>query len=160
MFKRFWQDLIRWFSYYKVIRNTYDFDYSSLLKVEYHQLTQIRDSISRYRNSTNFYYDLRNMNWALACLKIILEDGCAYSNRVPGFFTVGPDKNGYYTLEPNPEHKWILPVYVNDRNYKRFWKYYKNTPELEVLNKDNLRIEKAWYLYHKIRLEHLREFWD
>ena len=33
-------------------------------------------------------------------------------------------------------------------------------PKIGVLIKDNLRIEKAWYLYNKIRYNHLRDWWD
>lgn len=150
--RRFWHNISRWFSYYKVIRNTYDFDYSSLLEVEYHQLTKLRDCISKYQSHVNAWRDIRDMNWALACLKIVLENGCAYFNGEQG-----PDEKGYYELN----HRWIMPIYVNDRNAKRFWEYYQTDDlKLSNLHKDYLRIEKAWYLYNKIRKESLRNWWD
>lgn len=155
--RRFWDNIRRWLSYYNVIRKTYDFDYTSLLEVELHQLTKLRDCISKYQSSTRSWFKIRNMNWAIACLQIVLEDGCAYSNGEPGFFEEGPDEKGYYKLIPNPKHKYIMPIYVNTKNSKRFWEGFIKNSEL---NKDYLRIEKAWYLYNKIKKEHLRDWWD
>lgn len=158
--RKFWDNLRRWFAYYKVIRKTYDFDFTSLLEVELHQLTQLRNCISKFQSHENSWRDIRNMNWAISCLEIVLEDGCSYSNGEKGFLEKGPDEKGLYELVPNPSHKWIMPVYVNTRNYKRFWKHCPENINLGELYKDYLRIEKAWYLYNKIRKEHLREFWD
>lgn len=158
--RRFWDNIRRWFAYYKVVRQTYDFDYSSLLEIEHHQLIKLRDCISKYQSHVNAWRDIRNMNWAISCLEIVLENGCSYSNGERGFFEKGPDEKGLYELVPNPAHKWIMPVYVNTRNYKRFWEHYPEHNNLEELHKDYLRIEKAWYLYNKIREEHLREWWD
>lgn len=159
--KTFWINIRRWFSYYKVIRKTYDFDYSSLLEIEHHQLIKLRDCISKYQNHVNAWRDIRNMNWAIACLEIVLEDGCSYSNGEEGFFTKEADKKGYYELVPNPAYRWIMPIYVNTKNYNRFWKGYGEAPRtLSALSEDCLRIEKAWHLYNKIRKEHLREWWD
>lgn len=158
--KLFWINIKRWLSYYKVIRKTYDFDYTSLLEIEYHQLIKLRDCISKYQNHVNAWRDLRNMNLAISCLKIVLEDGCSYSNGEKGFLEECLDEGGFHKLVPNPAHKWIMPIYVNTRNYERFWKHYPKNSDLEDLHKDYLRIEKAWYLYNKIRKEHLREWWD
>ena len=157
--KRFWNNIRRWVSYYNVIRKTDDFDYSSLLEVELHQLTKLRDCISKYQSHIDSWRDIRHMNWAIACLKIMLENGCSYSNGEKGFFEE-VENSGFYRLIPNPNHKWIMPIYVNTKNYERFWKNYPASSDLEDLNKDILRVEKAWYLYNKIRKEHLREFWD
>lgn len=100
------------------------------------------------------------MNWAISCLEIVLENGCSYSNGERSFFEKGLDEKGLYKLIPNPAYKWIMPIYVNTRNYKRFWRHYPEHNNLEELHKDYLRIEKAWYLYNKIREEHLREWWS
>ena len=141
--KNFFIDIKRWFAYYPVISKTYDFDYSSLLEVEYYQLTKLRDCISKYRIHLNTDIDIRNMNWALHCLEIVLKDGDAY-------------------LENS---KWIMPVYVNMNNIKRFFKVVDtklqcSNPNIYNLCKDSLRIEKAWHLYNKIRKEELRRWWD
>ena len=41
----FFDILKRWFSYYKILRKVYDFDYSSILMVEKYQIKRVRDSI-------------------------------------------------------------------------------------------------------------------
>lgn len=158
--RRFWDNVGRWISYYNVIRKTYDFDYSSLLHIEYHQLIKLRDCISKYQSHANSWRDIRNMNWAISCLEIVLEDGCAYSNNEKPFFKESPDEKGLYHLIPNPNHKYILPIYVNDTNAKRFWKNYPKKSKIPELIKDSLRITKAWYLYNKIRKEELFHWWD
>lgn len=161
---RFWDNLRRWTSYYKVIRKTYDFDYSSLLEVEHHQLIKLRDCISKYQNHKYVWKDIRNMNWAIACLEIILEDGCSYiSNEEPPFLEDKKSPN-IHIPTINPKYKVIMLIYVNIKNYKRFMAYppfYETSLEQgNEFYKDRLRIEKAWYLYNKIRKDHLRNWWD
>ena len=157
--KTFWLNIRRWLAYYPVVRKTYDFDYSSLLEIERHQLIKLRDCISKYQNHVNAWRDIRNMNWAIACLDIVLENGCSYSNG-EGLLIKESDEKGFSKLILNPKHKWIMPIYVNTRNAKRFWRGYKEDFQINDLFKDYLRIEKAWYLYNKIRQEHLRMWWD
>ena len=58
-----------------------------------------------------------------------------------------------------------MPVYVNTNNIKRFFKLADTKLQCSNTNiynlcKDSLRIEKAWYLYNKIRKEELRRWWD
>lgn len=157
MIKRFWQDLCRWFAYFKVMRRTYDFDYASLLEVELHQLTALRNCIAKYQSHVNSWYDIRNMDWAISCLKIVVEDGCSYSNGAKAFLEKELD-SGEVELIPNPDHKFIMPIYVNTQNGKRFCEFCGDFQD--ALIKDILRIKKAWYLYNRIRQEHLKEWWD
>lgn len=140
----FWQDICRWLAYFKIIRKTYDFDFSSLLEVELHQLTKLRDSIAKHHTHINTWYDIRNMNWAIECLKIFInDDECNWEDGKP-----------------------ILKRYVNCKNIDRFFdkNKYDNIPDSSeiILNikKERLYIRKAWYLYNKIRKEHLTEWWD
>ena len=49
-----------------------------------------------------------------------------------------------------------ITVYVNTRNAARFLKCNISSPILE----NELRKEKAWYLYHKIRFNYLRNCWE
>ena len=53
-----------------------------------------------------------------------------------------------------------MPIYVNTRNSKRFVDWYDDNNSLRELLQDQLRIEKAWYLYYKIRKEYTRLWWD
>lgn len=150
----FFDILKRWFSYYKILRKVYDFDYSSILIVEKYQIKRVRDSIIKYQHHVDWKQDVRWMNIAIKLLEIVEENGCAVTGQ---------------TIEVNDILKihhidYQLPVYVNVRNASRFINKYAisklEEPKIGVLIKDNLRIEKAWYLYNKIRYNHLRDWWD
>ena len=134
--------LDRWFSYYKVLRDVYDFDHSSILAVEEHQLIRVRDSIIRYHNYVNYNYDVNRINLALYLLEIIKEEGKIVMT----------------------EGKWYCPVYANTKNANRFNSYVAknlNNSDLEYveLMKGYLYTEKAWHLYYKLREQYTRNWW-
>lgn len=150
----FFNGIRRWFSYYKVISRIYDFDYSSILEVERKQIIRVRDSIYKYRNHMYWERDVERMNLALKLLDIIREDGCAELIGDP-FGNVRADRGN---------SKWVLNIYVNTRNARRFVPKW----DLDMIDdsgigpiiKDSLRVEKAWQLYHKLRVYYLRTWWD
>lgn len=157
--RRFGENISRWFSYFPVLWKAYDFDYSSILSVERHQIKRVRDSISHFRSHVDWEYDVASMNLALRLLDIIEEDGEAVLLCDKPFIH---NSKGMY--EPNPDAKWKLERYVNTRNAARFnprWssEHFEN-PKTGVLMKDRLRVEKAWYLYHQLRQYKLRSWWD
>ncbi len=157
----FFTGLGRWFSYFKVLMNIYDFDHSSILAVEKHQITRVRNAIAKYQNHVDWERDVKHMNLALKLLDIIEEDGCVRLIG-PGFKTE-PYKNGLYRVVDDPDSKWVLPVYVNTSNSQRFLSIDKSQfedPRVGPLMRDHLRVEKAWHLYHKLRVYHLRSWWD
>jgi len=159
----FFEGLSRWFAYRKTLMMVRDFDYSSILYVERLQITRVRDCIAKYQNHLNWERDVRHMNLALKLLDIIEEDGC--SERVGNCIKFKLDeKYGTYSPVDDPEAYYTIPVYVNTRNYKRFFrrvdpKTYED-PKYGNLRKDYLRLEKAWCLYHKVRTYYLRNWWD
>lgn len=161
--KRFWNNIRRWFSYYSICRKIYDFDYSSILAVERYQIERVRDSIIHYHNHVNWERDVRQMNLALKLLDIIEENGCSKRIGKPVEFEKIEGKE-LYRLVPDPDEYWTIPVYVNTRNYKRFWNDFDdsnfNDKSSSNLWKDHLRVQKAWYLYYKVREQYTRNWWD
>lgn len=159
--RAFFTGIGRWFSYFKVLMKVYDFDYSSILVVERYQITRVRDAIIKYQSYVNWERDVQHMNLALKLLDIIEKDGCA--ERIgPGFITE-PYKDGSYRLVSDPDSKWVIPIYVNTTNSERFCKIPKDKfedPKFGPLMKDHLRVQKAWYLYHKLLTYHMRSWWD
>ena len=153
--RAFFTGLGRWFSYFKVLMNIYDFDYSSILAVERHQITRVRDTITKYQNHIGWERDVKHMNIALKLLDIIEEDGCV---ELVGLDSkIEPYENGLYRVVDDSDLKWILPVYVNTFNSERFLSIDKSQfedPRVGPLMKDHLRVEKAWHLYHKLRVYH------
>lgn len=159
--RRFWDNLFRWFSYYKVCRNIYDFDHTSILEVEKHQIMRVRDCIKKYNNHVNADRDIERMNTAIKLLDIILEDGCSES--YGKLFDSIPLENGNYRLVSLPNSGWIMPIYVNTRNHKRFAQWdeslYKDKRAGD-LYRDHLRLQKAWNIYYDFRKNWTFTWWD
>ena len=134
--EREWDIIKSWFSYYKVLRNCYDFDYDSILEVEEHQIKRVRDSIAKYKHHLNYERDLQNIDRALRLLEAseadILEEDS-------------------FTGEYRTTRK------VNTRNASRFINI---TPIDSAFRLLHVYQCKAWYLYNKMRYEHLKEWWD
>lgn len=159
--KYFFEFLKRWFSYYKVLRKAYDFDWESILKVERHQITRVRDTIIKRHNYEGWEHDVHWMNIALKLLDIIENGGGA--KLLNKGLTFIPGKDGLYDVMYSPESKWIMPFYVNTRNAKRFMPIEREEiyedKEHDPLLKDRLRENKAWYLYHKLKIYKMRNWW-
>lgn len=161
--RRFWENIGRWLSYFNVLRRIYDFDYSSILAVERHQISRVRDSIAHYRNHLYAERDIERLNLALRLLDIIKEDGCCERVGKPFNFVESKDKDGLYELEDDPESYYTILVYVNYKNALRF-----SSMELSrytdsksgALWQSQLRVEKAWHIYHRLRLYFMRSWWD
>lgn len=85
---------------------------------------------------------IRYLKIALKLLDIVLEiDTSVHCN-----FLV-PESKRYVSLK-----------YVNSRNWHRFFPK-DNINKDSILIKDELRKEKAWYLYNLIRYRELRHWW-
>ena len=134
--EREWDIIKSWFSYYKVLRNCYDFEYDSILEVEKYQIQRVRDSIAKYKHHANYERDLQNIDRALRLLEAseadILEEDS-------------------FTGEYRTTRK------VNTRNASRFIDI---TPIDSAFRLLHVYQCKAWYLYNKMRYEHLKEWWD
>lgn len=157
----FFESLGRWFSYYKVLRRIYDFDYFSIIEVERYQITKVRDSITKCQNHVNWKEDVYWMNMALKLLDIIEDEGGA--KLIGNGFSIEPCENGLYRVVDNPDSKWVLSAYVNTNNSERFTPIEKEKfedPKVGPFMKSHLREEKAWYLYHKLRTYKMRSWWD
>lgn len=161
--RRFWRNIGRWLSYFNVCRNVEDWDYTSILAVERHQIERVRDSIAHYHNHLNADRDIERLNLALRLLDIIEEDGCSERIGKPLNFVECKDKEGLYELEDAPESYYTIPVYVNHRNAMRY-----STRDMSCYTESktgamwqsHLRVEKAWHIYHRLRLYFMRSWWD
>ena len=116
--------------WFPIIWNDYDWDHSYLLKIEQHKLK----SMLKYFIKSNLVKDndiiIRDIKLCISLIDIILERGDWYIN------------NGY----------------INLHNKLRFVKldedcFYFNFPS-------ELRIQKALFLYNKIKTEKLQTWWD
>ena len=136
-----------------------DWDYAFMLEMERMKLKQTIDWYKKhnYGHYVNGKRDCRIMETALGCLNILLDsDWWNIEPTAYKFFF----KEGKYV--PTPDECYILDTYVNLGNYKRFMNW---VPQDSIDKKPNfwrteLREEKAWHLYHKIREQYMRSWWD
>lgn len=159
--RRFFEFLSIWFSYFKVCKKVFDFDYSGILEVERNQIERTKRTITKFHNHLDWERDVQRMNLALKLLSIAMEED-SIAEQVSGHhWTEGPDEHGLY--EWKSDAKYETTKYVNIRNAYRFSKMpmecYTDS-NIRGLNLDHLRVEKAWYLYHKLRTYCLRQWWD
>jgi len=138
--KVFKENFKRWLSYCKpCFKGCFDFDFSSILLMERHQLERVRDNIAKYHNHVNAERDVERMNTALKLLDSILEEGSDILD-----FNQG---------------KYKLTKYVNTKNAYRFGNYTEEHLQKPLWVAD-LYCEKTWKLYHRFREQWLRTWWD
>ena len=141
--------------------HTYPWDYGYMYDLEEAKLKEMID----YHSKSHIVCEesrqqiLRTMKLALRMLEIIKnETECfSYDGEIKFTEIEEKDENGepLYTLNSN-EWEYKCLVNVNKRNYKRF-----NVSELTVnLHPHELYVEKARYLYHKIRYYYEQHWWD
>lgn len=156
--KNFYLDIKQVINWVPTIYKDRDWDYCFALKLEQKKLEQIMKYYEKYgvhKSYTMGERDYRSMKWAYNCLMIVLKEDWWEINYPSDFkwFTFPPkDHDQYYNIK----------AYVNLGNYKRFIPWLRqeainNTPNLWRVE---LREEKAWKLYHKIREQYMRSWWE
>ena len=58
------------------------------------------------------------------------------------------------------DHVGFVDKYINTRNWQRFYPSKCNLDFSKPIMKDDLREEKAWNLYNKMRYYKMKEWWD
>lgn len=134
-------------SWIKFIKTNEDWDFMYLLEVERKKIQEIRDCIKRNNRFESNDYCVSRMDLAIRLLDIIIEDSLDFTG------------------------------YVNDRNIERFFSsamvnYLRKSIEKgtdDVMGHscdirkwayNDIRKQKAWKLYYKIREFHTRSWWD
>lgn len=137
----------------------HDFEYSSILIAQRHQIERVRDSITHFQNHVNWRNDVASMNLALKLLDIIEEDGASKIMPEGEEHLIVSDDS----IDFKPNTYWKLDVYVNTRNAHRFSKIKSSLyedPQSGDLYKDDLRVAKAWHIYHKLLEYKMKTWWD
>ena len=113
------------------------FDYQYLLDIEMEALKQMSEYQRTKGICVNSERYAEQIKTAINVLKIAL--------------------NG--NIQCSSDYKqWWMPVYVNTKNYKRF--FIKDMETNDPLIVCSIREEKAWHLYCKIREYFMRTWWD
>ena len=113
------------------------FDYQYLLEIEMEALKQMSEYQRTKGICVNSERYAEQIKTAINVLKIALDGN----------------------IQCSSDYKqWWMPVYVNTKNYKRF--FIKDMEINDPLTVCSIREEKAWHLYCKIREYFMRTWWD
>lgn len=151
--KSFFEGIKNIITYIPTIYKDRNWDYGFMLTLE---MKKLKEMLKWYENHdygthVNGWHDYLTMKWAYECLNIILNDD---------WWTIEYPDN--WLKCDNSEVNYIIKPYINIRNYKRFLSYLsekslKKDPKLWSIE---LREEKAWRLYNKIRKQYMTTWWD
>lgn len=144
--RRLVERLQKVWSFWKLSKNLYDFDYTSILEVERYQIKNVRNRMLKDALVEGYEYDVQRMDLVIKLLDIILESGCPT-------IEIDYSKKG---------SKWIQIKYVNTRNVHRFVskEHVELIKEGKLIFLDDLYEEKVWKLYHNLREYHMRRWWQ
>ena len=121
----------------KRVKQFYPFDYQYLLDIEMEALKQMSEYQRTKGICVNSERYAEQIKTAINVLKIALDGNiqCSYDYK-----------------------QWWMPVYVNTKNYRRFFLIDLDVDDPLVVC--SIREEKAWHLYCKIREYFMRTWWD
>lgn len=156
---KFWTRICRIFHWIPIIWNDYDWDASYLLEIEQQKLKTMCKWFKDedYGSTVDGKRIYNQMMFAISLLDIILEKDNWWEIDNSEFEACSgsiTDKLG--------KLKYKLHKYVNINNYKLYIPYVsqKSMTERTDLWRIELRQEKAWYLYCKLRQHYLKRWWD
>ena len=96
------------------------------------------------------------MKLAVSLLDIILEKENFWSIDYPEDYEFVVD----HTYNPLLKTSFVIDKYINTKNYKRFFSWLNDNAMKSPSWKIDLRIRKAWCLYHKLREQYMMDWWD
>lgn len=153
----------RWFSrlssrirkiwhFIELARRDFDWDYAYMLEMERAKLEDMAKYFTESRIAEHDWAVARDAKICIRLIDIIIGNDSSY---------VMKDN------EKKPFMEWDLVEIkkVNLKNAERFLSKermdrYRDNPRMKVYLKDDLRIEKAWNLYCKIREYNMRSWWN
>lgn len=150
--KKFFNELIN--------ENIYFWDYGFLLRMEQIYLQYLHD----YLLKENLFVGCERVCERIqTCVKLL---DIIQSKNTPAHLNYNKN-DSIEDIINNRNDKWELKKYVNIRNACRFLKedvinLWKNREDKDwsVINQSHLYEIKAWYLYHKIRVDWMQGWWS
>lgn len=126
-------------------------DYGYLLELEQHKLKEMLTYFKKYQLTTDWEFQVRDIELCIKLIDIILEKDQYYRSWLHNSFG-------------SSRRELKFPVYINVKNYKRFWPtltHFKETDSpIYVSLCASLRMVKAMHLYNKIRSYRMNTWWD
>ena len=149
------RNVIRWIP---TLYKDREWDYSFMLEIEQKKLKNMIKWYEQndYGNSTSGITTVRQMKLAVSLLDIILKKENFWSIDYPEDYEFVVD----HKYNPLPETSFVIDKYINTKNYKRFFSWLNDNAMKSPSWKIDLRIRKAWCLYHKLREQYMMDWWD
>ena len=149
------RNVIRWIP---TLYKDREWDYSFMLEIEQKKLKNMIKWYEQndYGNSTSGPMTVKQMKLAVRLLDIILEKENFWSIDYPEDYEFVVD----HKYQPLSETSFVIEKYINTKNYKRFFSWLNDSAMKSPSWKIDLRIRKAWYLYHKLREQYMMNWWD
>lgn len=113
------------------------FDFGFLLEIEEQALIYMQDY---FRTSKIAVGNERNAELISLSIKLL---------------RIATEQDSSLNISGLNEYEYLK--YVNIKNAKRYNQFFTSWGPFEL---ESLRIEKAWRLYHRIRNQYMREWWD
>ena len=149
------KNIIRWIP---TLFKDREWDYSFMLEIEQKKLKNMIKWYEQndYGISTSGPMTVKQMKLAVSLLDIILEKENFWSIDYPEDYEFVVD----HTYKPLPQTSFVIEKYINTKNYKRFFSWLNDAAMKSPSWKIDLRIRKAWCLYHKLREQYMMNWWD
>lgn len=160
-------------AYKHLLAKDYDWDYCYLIALEKKKLQRMRDSIKQEHHLANNEFVVRDIGICIRLIDIFMEDDPVYKTWFDRSYSGTKlrfrklEDGNYELVDDDRKPLADIPVYVNVRNERRF---FRKTPIKESLAEDrrewaihlkiSLRQHKALHLYHLIREYKLFDWWD
>ena len=152
------RNIIRWIP---TLWKDRDWDYGFMLELEYNKLKNMVHwyETNNYGHCTSGSTVVKQMKLAISLLDIILEKNEWWHINFPDDYKWFDENHRYNKLSDNC---YVVDAYVNINNWHRYLPWLKETRIKESPNfwKTQLRVEKAWRLYHMLRERYMRDWWD
>lgn len=150
--KKFFNDLIN--------ENIYFWDYGFMLEMERIYLTYLYNNLLEEKLFVGYERECERIKLCINLLDII------QGKEDPAHLVLDKSVKTVEDIINHDNNHWELKKYVNIRNAKRFLcdelinKWLKGYSNLSIITISHLYEIKAWYLYHKMRINWMKGWWS
>lgn len=149
------KNIVRWIP---TLWKDREWDYSFMLEIEQKKLKNMIKwyEQNNYGHLASGHRTVSQMKLAVSLLDIILEKENWWHIDYPEDYKFVVD----HKFQPLPISSLVIEKYVNTRNYKRFYPWLNDNAMKWSSWIIELRRQKAWILYNKLREWYMVHWWD
>ena len=132
-------------------------DYAFLLQIEQRKLKEMAAYFKKHKRTVGWEFQVRDCELCVKLLDIVAERDSDYKA------WLNANYGGKNILELQMREQIPFHKYINTRNASRFMTHFHEAqfnPYISESLKVELRRQKAFYLYQKIRLYRMQTWWD